>query len=121
MIVIKSHGFKFSRPEANIAIDVSFFKNPWRDENIKNEKDIEKRKKMIMKFMNDQKGVVEFIESVAWMIRNIDKTFPGENVVVALCCSAGEYRSPAMVLLLNDALNRLGIENIISSSLNSKI
>ena len=121
MITLMSWGNKFGSPPANFKFDVSYFKNPWRDEEIKNEKDKEIRKSMVIQFMSSQKGVLEFTETVAWMIRNIDKTFPDENVVVALCCSAGEYHSPAMVLLLDHALNKLQVKSIIRNSLESKI
>ena len=121
MITLMSWGNKFGSPPANFKFDVSYFKNPWRDENIRNEKDRMVRSEMAMKFMRSQEGVVEFIEGVSYIISNINSKFQDENIVVALCCSAGEYRSPAMVMLLNDALNRLKINNIIKVSLESKL
>lgn len=75
MITLKSHGFKFSRPEANIVFDVSYFANPWRDEAIRNEKDREKRREMIFAFMKKQTGVKSFVWRVAALLEIYQKKF----------------------------------------------
>ena len=46
MITLKSHGFKYSRPDTNIVFDVSYFVNPWRDETIRNETNPAQRRKV---------------------------------------------------------------------------
>lgn len=121
MITLKSHGFKFSRPEANIVFDVSYFINPWRDESIRNEKDSIIRKELILEFMNSQEGVKEFVNSVAELLANYHKLFPNENIQVAFCCSAGEYRSPSITYMVHMALTQKGIYPTLSQSLNSKL
>lgn len=119
MITLKSHGHKFGVPEANYKFDVSFFKNPWRDEGIRAEKDSVVRKKKIIKYMEDQEGSHEFLKRIASFVRFINVMWPDENIVVALCCSAGEYRSPAMVEMLAKELE--GIKPIIRHNEYSKI
>lgn len=121
MITLKSHGFKFSRPEANYYFDVSFFKNPWRDEKIRNEKSKEKRKKLILGAMTTQPSCDAFVDAVSMMLRTIHNEFPDENIQVAFCCSAGEYRSPAIVELVAEELKKFKINTVISHSKNSKV
>jgi RNase adaptor protein for sRNA GlmZ degradation len=121
MITLKSHGFKYARPEANFVFDVSYFKNPWRDENIRNEKDTELRRMMVVKFMKEQKGCLEFVVHLALMLRHLNNQFPDESIQVALCCSAGEYRSPALVEMLGEVLQEYGVNYQISHSTQSKI
>lgn len=102
MITIKSHGFKFSRPEANIIFDVSYFINPWRDPEIRDHKGSkEELKDKINAFMVKQEGVYDFAKGIADLLVQYGKLFPNENIQVAICCSAGEYRSPAMVEIVS--------------------
>ena len=123
MITLKSHGFKFSRPEANFVFDVSYFANPWRDKGIRECEDAEERKIKVIAFMQDQSGVYSIAKQIAEFIRTMDLLFPNENMQIAICCSAGEYRSPAMVELIEMVLNEMvNIPNfIIKQSENSKI
>lgn len=121
MITIKSHGFKFSRPEANIVFDVSYFVNPWREEKIRNEVNPMIRKNLILDFMNAQFGVKEFVDSVVSVLTNYDGLFPNENIQVAFCCSAGEYRSPSIAFMVADELNKIGIQTNVIQSQNSKL
>ena len=119
MITLKSHGHKFSQPECNFKFDVSFFANPWRDKKIREEKDTEKRKRMVMKFMEEQDGVESFVERTASLLRSVHTFFPDENIQVAICCSAGEYRSPAIVEMIAEQMKRSPVTVIHSP--NSKI
>ncbi len=121
MITIKSFGFKYGRPEANIVLDVSYFKNPWRSEEIRHEKDIAKRAKLIMDYMMEQSGVEVFVTKTTDLIATYGVLFPEENIQIALCCSAGEYRSPSLVMLIANELSKRGIDCVVSHSHNSKI
>ena len=118
-IILKSHGFKYSRPEANYVMDVSFFINPWRDKKIREEQDKDKRKKMIMKFMEDQEGVNNFVTRVSSLLRLLSMMYPDENLQVAICCSAGEYRSPAIVEMISENLGK--VPHTVIQNINSKI
>ncbi len=101
MITIKSHGFKFSRPEANIVFDVSYLVNPWRDDEIRNWKGSkEELRDKIISFMQEQKGAYSIARQISEFARTYWLLFPDENIQIAVCCSAGEYRSPAMVELI---------------------
>ena len=120
-ITLKSHGFKFGRPNANIYIDVSYFQNPWREKEIAEEKNKEKRKEKIFDFMVGQEGCSEVLLGTISLISAYHKIYPEENFQVALCCSAGEFRSPAMVELLSKMLNSRKIEHRIEHSEYSKI
>ena len=91
MITIKSHGFKFSRPEANIVFDVSYFKNPWRDEKIRNEKSAKRRNEMIMYYMNDQEGFQVFIDKIMGLLSYYILFHPNENITIAFCCSGVSF------------------------------
>ena len=121
MITLKSHGFKFSRPEANFVFDVSYFKNPWRDEEIRNELNRDARKELVVSFMKNQAGVTPFVNNLASLLSVLDTTFEDENIVIALCCSAGEYRSPAMVEMVSKELFVRNVSHKIIHSPNSKI
>ena len=121
MITLMSYGFKFGRPEANIVFDVSLFKNPWRVEDLKaTEKTSKVKKTKIIEFMVKQKGVYQFCQNIADIVKQYDTLFPDENITVALCCSAGEYRSPALVEIVNKLLPK-EIKRKIIQSKNSKI
>lgn len=121
MITIKSHGFKFSRPDANFVFDVSYFKNPWRDEAIKNEEDPAKRRMKIINFMTLQPGVPDFVMKVSQLIEMLHKQFPFENMQIAFCCSAGEYRSPAIVEMVSDILTSYAVPHKVEQSPNAKL
>jgi len=121
MITISSHGFKYGRPEANYFFDVSYFKNPWRVDKIRFEKDKEKRKKMILEYMEDQKECDSFINVVGLFLKVLNQSFPEENIKVAFCCSAGEYRSPAIAELVAKELKEFKVKTIINHSKESKL
>lgn len=121
MITIKSHGFKFSRPEANFVFDVSYFVNPWRDKEIRMETDPEKRKTMIIEFMDKQEGFKPFVDKVVSLLVYLYIFFPNENLQIAFCCSAGEYRSPAIALVVSEQMKKRGVEVTLLQSINSKI
>lgn len=106
MITLKSHGFKYSRPEANFVFDVSYFPNPWREKEIRTAPKI-KRNKLSIDFMRKQDGVNDFILHVAGLIKFMDTYFPEENLIFAICCSSGEYRSPAIVELIKETLSTI--------------
>lgn len=115
MITIKSHGFKFSRPEANIVFDVSFFKNPWRD------KEVRVNRKKIIEFVRGQKESENIIKNIVETLRSYEESFPGENVQVAICCSAGEFRSPVIADMVYHDLKALKVDCKLIQSPNSKI
>jgi len=121
MVTLQSFGFKYGRPQANIVFDVSYFKNPWRDEKIRHEKDLVIRKKLIMDYMLSQRGVDVFLNTTTSLLMTYNELFPEENIQVAFCCSAGEYRSPSLVELIANEMSKRGIECAVSHSHNSKI
>lgn len=121
MITIHSFGFKYGKPEANIILDVSYFVNPWRDKSIREEIDVQKRRQKIIEFMNGQAGITEFVSKTSDMLSHYDKLFPQENLQVAFCCSAGEYRSPTIAEMVHDKLKELGVYSTMKENINSKI
>jgi UPF0042 nucleotide-binding protein len=121
MITLKSHGFKYSRPEANFIFDVSYFANPWRDKEIREETDVNKRRELIVNFMMIQSGCQELVESIGKLAILLERTFPTENLKIALCCSAGEYRSPAMLMMVGKYLESYRVDYKADYSLESKI
>ena len=121
MITIQSFGFKYGKPEANIILDVSYFINPWRDESIRNEVDPAIRRRKIFDFMMKQDGIKDFVPRMVELLSCYDKLFPQENIQVAFCCSAGEYRSPAIAELVHDELKKQGVYSTLKENSNSKI
>ncbi len=121
MIYLKSHGFKFSRPEANFVFDVSYFKNPWRESEIKEETNPEERTKKIIEFIKKQEGSQEMVDRICSVVILVYLLHPDENIKVALCCSAGEYRSPVMVQLLAEKLIKANVPCSIEQSPDSKL
>lgn len=121
MITLMSWGHKYGQPNANYKFDVSYFANPWRDKEIKEEKDAFKRKELVMKFMNDQEGVALYVDRICSILRLMHLLYPEENHVVAFCCSAGEYRSPVFAELVGKHLKEINLEHKIIHTSNSKI
>jgi RNase adaptor protein for sRNA GlmZ degradation len=116
MITLLSWGFKFGRPPANFTFDVSYFKNPWREKSLRNGK-----KKDILKFMEDQEEFKSITEIIGMLIISYANFFPGENMVFAFCCSAGEYRSPCVLEKVSSMLKKRKITHKIIKASNSKI
>jgi len=121
MITLQSFGFKYGKPEANIILDVSYFINPWRDESIRHEADPIVRREKILAFMLKQEGVAKFVNSTSDLLAVYDGLFPEENLQVAFCCSAGEYRSPIVAELVKSNLEARGIKCTFNQSRNSKL
>ena len=63
MITLLSWGYKFGRPPANFAFDVSFLKNPWRVKELRGAS-----KKTVLKFMKEQKEFEELITAFVNLI-----------------------------------------------------
>jgi RNase adaptor protein for sRNA GlmZ degradation len=115
MITLISWGFKFGRPPANIAFDVSFLKNPWREKELQGAS-----KEKILEFMEKQKEFSELIDAFFNIIKTYNALWPKETLVFAFCCSAGEYRSPAVVEALYKKLTEENIPAEINHSKHSK-
>ena len=121
MITLMSWGHKYGNPPANFKFDVSYFKNPWREKEIKNCQDKSERKKKIIKFMKNQEGVETIIVHISEVIAFYSLLFPDEHICVAICCSAGEFRSPAIVELIGKELSKRKIKYDINHSKESLI
>jgi len=121
MITLMSWGFKFSRPEANFSFDVSFLKNPWREKEIRNENNKEFQSKLIKKFMEAQQETMEFATNIVNMIMFLNTYFKDETIKIAICCSAGEYRSPAVCQIVSEMLEEIGVEHLLEQSEQSKL
>jgi len=111
MITLMSWGHKYGTPPANFKFDVSYFKNPWRDKETRNSD-----KKTIISFMERQKGVNKFVLNLVQMLLDLNEQFKEEEIKVAICCSAGEYRSPAIVELIGKELSKRKVKYVINHS-----
>lgn len=116
MITLMSWGHKYGNPPANFKFDVSYFKNPWREKEIKDCQDKGERKRKIIEFMKDQKGLESVVTHISEVATLYSQLFPDENMRVAICCSAGEFRSPAIVELVGQELSKKKVEYVISHS-----
>ena len=92
MIILKSHGFKFSRPEANIVFDASYLINPWRQKELRNSS-----KEKMLEFMESQKEFAKIVDMVVNSIITYQELWPDSKIVCAVCCSEGTYRSPMVI------------------------
>ena len=121
MITLMSWGHKYGSPPANFKFDVSYFKNPWREKEIRTLQGKDKRKKKIIDFMKNQEGVETIVAHISGVVALYNQLFPDENICVAICCSAGEFRSPAIVELIGKELSKRKVEYVISHSKESLI
>ena len=116
MITLMSWGHKYGNPPANFKFDVSYFKNPWREKEIKDCPDKDERKKKIIEFMKSQEGVESTVTHISGVVALYSSLFPDEHICVAICCSAGEFRSPAIVELIGQELSKKKVQYEISHS-----
>jgi len=104
MIILKSCGFKWGQPNANFYFDVSFFINPWRKKELR-----DASKQTILKFMKEQEGFEELTDIFVELISTYYRLWSEETLVFAFCCSAGKFRSPAIVKSVAKELKKRGI------------
>ncbi|OGZ74021.1 MAG: hypothetical protein A2832_02360 [Candidatus Zambryskibacteria bacterium RIFCSPHIGHO2_01_FULL_44_22b] len=116
MITLMSWGHKYGNPPANFKFDVSYFKNPWREKETRYS-----NRETIISFMEQQEGVNKFINNLVQMLVDLNEQFEEEEVKVAICCSAGEYRSPAIVELIGKELSKRKVKCVINHSKESLI
>lgn len=116
-----SWGHKYGNPPANFKFDVSYFKNPWREKAIRDCPNKDERKKKIIEFMKNQEGVETAVVHISEIIALYNLLFPEENIRVAICCSAGEFRSPAIIELIGKELSKRKIKCVINHSKESLI
>ena len=116
-----SWGHKYGTPPANFKFDVSYFKNPWREQEIKDCPDKDERRGKIIEFMKNQEGAESLVAHISGVIALYSTLFPDEHICVAICCSAGEFRSPAIVELIGEKLSKKGVKYAISHSKESLI
>lgn len=104
MITLISWGHKFGNPPANFKFDVSYLKNPWREKKLQNASE-----KRILKFMENQKEFKILVNSLVDLVSTYEKLWPKENLIFAVCCSAGSYRSPMVVKSMEKKLKKTKI------------
>jgi UPF0042 nucleotide-binding protein len=121
MITLISQGFKFGRPDANFYFDVSYLANPYRDKKIREEKNLEKRSKLVMEFMEKQPEFNSIVNIITIAITTYNNMFEGEEMIFGICCSAGEFRSPSVVNAISKKLSRVKVNHKVIQSKTSKI
>ena len=104
MITLISYGFKFGKPQCNFCFDVSYLKNPWREEEL-----IHADRKKIIEFLMSQPEFEKVVTAIYSVIATYYSLWPEENMVFAICCNAGADRSPIVV----DAISKKLAENSI--------
>ena len=104
-MILKSFGFKYGSPRANYYFDVSFVKNPARQENWSLDSMADES---MRQFIIEQEKASEFIERVVPMIEFLN-TLDG-GVVVAFGCNAGRHRSVILVEEVALRLKERGVE-----------
>ena len=66
--------------------------------------------------MKNQEGVETIVAHISGVIALYGNLFPDENLYVAICCSAGEFRSPAIVELIGKELSKRKVKYTINHS-----
>ena len=78
-------------------------------------------RRMILKYMNEQEGFSVFVDRVVSLMQFYILFHTDENITVAFCCSAGEYRSPAVALAVAGRMKGLDVHYKLEQSKNSKL
>lgn len=104
-LTLISFGFKYGPPPANHYFDVSFLKNPARQQgwNLWSQPSIEMRDWVLK-----QNEAVEFLDAIVPMARFLAKADDGARI--ALGCSAGRHRSTILTEELARRLRAEGLE-----------
>lgn len=103
-IKLVSFGFKYGIPKSNYYFDVSFIKNPAREEKWNLFSDTDQKMKL---FILNQKYVIEFIDNVIILIELLSKV--DQNQIFAFGCSAGRHRSTTIVNTISELLIEKGV------------
>jgi UPF0042 nucleotide-binding protein len=103
-LVLTTFGFKYGLPNANYFFDVSFLKNPAREErwDLFAEPDDEMRA-----FVLGQQACQDFLRDVLPLIRTVLRCDDG--VRVAIGCNAGRHRSR---IVAEELARRLSLEGV---------
>jgi UPF0042 nucleotide-binding protein len=104
-LVLTTFGFKYGSPNANYFFDVSFLKNPAREEQwgLFAEPDDEMRA-----FVLDQQPCQDFLRDVLPLIRTVLRC--DDDVRVAIGCNAGRHRSR---IVAEELARRLTFDGIV--------
>lgn len=101
---IISFSLRHQKPIADFMIDVSFLRNPARQNKWSLFTEVNDEMKVWMK---EQAGFGIVVNSIA---RLIVEMIEYDNVICAVGCNGGRHRSPIVAEAVGDALNGLGIE-----------
>jgi RNase adaptor protein for sRNA GlmZ degradation len=104
-LVLTTFGFKYGAPAANYFFDVSFLKNPAREEqwDLFADPDDEMRA-----FVLGQQACQDFLRDVLPLIRTVLRCDDG--VRVAIGCNAGRHRSR---IVAEELSRRLSVEGVV--------
>ena len=100
VIKVQTFGFKYGIPRVNYYADVTFLKNPAREETSSLDAEFDES---ILNFIQMQPGVDLFIQNLANLIEQLDSF--KFDVVYGIGCNSGKHRSRAVAKLLGDELN----------------
>ena len=104
MITLISYGFKFGKPDCNFCFDVSYLRNPWREEALKHAE-----RKKVIEFVMTQPEFQQVVNAVLSTIITYYTLWPEENMIIAICCNAGADRSPIVVDAISKKLGERDI------------
>jgi RNase adaptor protein for sRNA GlmZ degradation len=104
-LVLTTFGFKYGAPNANYFFDVSFLKNPAREEQwgLFAEPD-----EAMRAFVLDQQLCQDFLRDVTPLIRTVLRC--DDDVRVAIGCNAGRHRSR---IVAEELARRLTLEGVV--------
>jgi len=104
-ITLMSFGFKYGPPNTNYYFDVSFAKNPAREErwSLFDEPDNE-----MVKYILEQESVQKFVDTAIPFINVLIDL--DDDVRIGIGCNAGRHRSVVISTYLYEKLRRKDIE-----------
>ena len=104
-IIIKTFGFKYGIPRANYYFDVSFLKNPARQEGFSF---FSKVNDEMRQFVTNQENTQKFVENIVPLIIFLSQV--DQKQIFAIGCNAGRHRSKIVAELISKNLIDSGID-----------
>jgi UPF0042 nucleotide-binding protein len=104
-VTLVTFGFKYGRPNTNFTVDVSFLRNPAREERWTLFSDVDDE---MREFVLAQPAAEEFVARLASLLHLVASC--DDDVRVGVGCSAGRHRSRVIAEELRRRLDASGVD-----------
>jgi UPF0042 nucleotide-binding protein len=105
---LRSFGFKLGPPLANNFLDVTFAKNPARDDRWRDHGTIDSG---MVEFIRTQPEVGKFVKRVVSVVEHLSSVDPYQKLAVG--CNFGRHRGPIIAKLIQEKLRDRGIPTLL--------